>query len=66
MPDPKPVATIVLKNRSGRPITLERAKTGIEGILDSFSVIGLKVWQEEGNFIAIDFDNRKVYFNFGD
>ena len=66
MPD-KELATILLKNRSRNPITLRRASSNIEIPLDTYSIIGLKLYKDTKDaFISVDFDNRIIVFDFGD
>ena len=61
----KPLNTILLKNRSGHPMTMKRAKSGAEYIIREFSGVGLKVYKAEG-FLAIDWETRTVWTDLGD
>jgi hypothetical protein len=64
MPDPKPLAELILRNRSNNPIIIKRAQSGAEGVLDTYGVIGLKIWKDKG-YLAIDWENRTVWMDLG-
>lgn len=57
--------TIILKNRSSRPMTLKRSVSGFEYVVNPLSGIGLDIFKESG-FIGIDWDTRSVWVDVGE
>lgn len=63
----KELATIVLRNRSRRPIILKRARSGIEIPIAEFGVMGVKLYEsKEHPFLSFDMEAGIVWIDFGE
>ena len=58
--DPEPRATVVFRNRGGRPFVFKKAKSGLEIPLAQLGAIGLKLFDERA-FVSVDLDSGVVW-----